>query len=169
MERRRPSIHQRRTAQQAPGPVGWLNLAAFRSNMQPERDARWGRYTMFGIKAGTAFLALAIMAPDAWAEPCGAVPSRSEMSETLGRASATRPVHVTFHTRADGVKMPADLLTQYPDEMTMILQYEFARLAVKDDRFEVLLWFKGRAAQLVVPFASVTAVYDNDVRQCLGE
>jgi Stringent starvation protein B len=124
---------------------------------------------MFGVKAAAACLVLAITAAAAWAEPCGGMPSRREMNETLGRAGEARPVNVTFQTRADGVEMPAYLLTQYPDEMTIILQYQFDRLSVGDDRFEVRLWFKGRAARLAIPFASVTAVYDNAVRKCFGE
>jgi hypothetical protein len=41
------------------------------------------------------------------------------------------------------MRLPAYLLAQYPDEMTIILQFQFRRLVVRDDRFEVELWFKG--------------------------
>jgi len=41
--------------------------------------------------------------------------------------------------------VPAYLLAQYPEEMIIILQFQFRRLVVRDDRFELELWFKGRS------------------------
>lgn len=52
--------------------------------------------------------------------------------------------------------------------MTIILQYQFDRPSVSDDRFAVRVWFKGRAAQLLIPFASIMAVYVNSERKCFG-
>jgi hypothetical protein len=46
------------------------------------------------------------------------------------------------------MRLPAYLLAQYPDEMTIILQFQFRRLVVRDDRFEIGLWFKGRLERL---------------------
>ncbi len=73
---------------------------------------------------------------------------------------------ITFLSKADGVKLSPRLLAQYPEEMTIILQHRFEHLVVKDDRFEVGLWFKGRHARLVVPFAAVKAMWDNSERKC---
>ena len=123
---------------------------------------------MSGMKAAAAFLVLAMTASEASAEPCGDVPTGREMRDALGRAGEARPVNVTFRTQADGVEMPSYLLTQYPDEMTIILQYQFDRPSVSDDRFAVRVWFKGRAAQLLIPFASIMAVYVNSERKCFG-
>ncbi|MFZ0841081.1 MAG: ClpXP protease specificity-enhancing factor SspB, partial [Xanthobacteraceae bacterium] len=79
-----------------------------------------------------------------------------------------RPVTITYRTRAEGVKLPAYLLEQYPDEMTIILQYEFDRLVVSDDRFEVTVYFKGRPARLTIPFDAVKAFFDKNVAKCWG-
>jgi len=50
--------------------------------------------------------------------------------------------------------------------MTIILQYESERLNVKDDRFDVVLKFKGRAEKLVVPFAAIKEFWDKDELKC---
>ena len=114
--------------------------------------------------------AMLALASPAQAEPnsCGTAAARDIMAYTLRRAGDERPVNITFRTRADGVKMPTWLLEQYPDEITIILQYEFTRLAIGDERFEVTVWFKGRPARLAVPFDAVKSFYDNNVAKCWG-
>ena len=102
------------------------------------------------------------------AEPCSTTPARYNIAETLWLAAEEHPVHVTFMTRSDGVKMPAYLIAKYPDEMTVVLQYEFGKLNVKDDRFEVLVWFKGYPERLVVPFNAIKAFYDRTELKCSG-
>jgi hypothetical protein len=97
---------------------------------------------------------------------CDSAEARSVMIRTLPRAADERPVDVLFRTRAEGVKLPDWLRSEYPDEMSIILQYEFDRLVVKDDRFEVTLWFKRRPARLAIPFGAVKAFYDRSIAQC---
>jgi hypothetical protein len=75
-------------------------------------------------------------------------------------------VHLTFRIQAEGVKLAAELLAQYPEEMTIVLQHQFAKLVVTDDRFEVGLWFKWRHQRLVVPFAAVKDFWDIEERKC---
>jgi Stringent starvation protein B len=112
--------------------------------------------------------ATAALASPASADPisCDSAEARDIMINTLPRAGDDRPLHVTFRTRAEGVKLPAYLLTQYPEEMTVILQYQFERLVVKDDRITVDLSFKRRPERLVIPFAAVTGFYDQSVVKC---
>jgi hypothetical protein len=123
------------------------------------------------MKALLSFLLLAMTPAANAAEvgPCNTPATRIEMAATLRLAAEEHPVHVTFLTKAEGVKLPAHLLSKYPDEMTIILQYEFARLNVKDDRFEVVLWFKGRSDLVVVPFNAVRAFYDRDEPTCRAD
>jgi stringent starvation protein B len=102
------------------------------------------------------------------AEPCSTTPARFNIAETLWQAAEEHPVHITFMTRSDGVKMPAYLQEKYPNEMTIVLQYEFGKLNVKDDRFEVLVWFKGYPERLVVPFNAIKAFYDRTELKCSG-
>jgi hypothetical protein len=111
-------------------------------------------------------LATIALASPARAEPCSAVPAHAEMAISLRKADEDRPVHVTFRTRAEGVKLAPFLLAQYPDEMTIVLQHQFAKLVVKDDRFEVGLWFKRRYERLTVPFDAVKDFWDVKERKC---
>ena len=75
---------------------------------------------------------------------------------------------ITFLSRAEGVKLSSRLLEQYPEEMTIILQFQFRRLVVRDDRFEVGPWFEGRPERLVIPFDAVKAFHDRSVATCFG-
>jgi hypothetical protein len=67
---------------------------------------------------------------------------------------------ITFLTTAKGVEIPADQRIKYPENMSIILQYEFEHLVVRDDRFEVDVFFRGIRRRLTVPFDAVTAFID---------
>jgi len=71
--------------------------------------------------------------------------------------------YITFRTQDPGVAMPPYLKAMHPEEMTIVLQYQFEDLAIHDESFEVTLRFKGKAEHLVVPFAAVTAFADPSV------
>ena len=70
--------------------------------------------------------------------------------------------YVSFRTDQPGVTIPARLLAQYPEEMTIVLQHQFWDLRVneKDGFFSVGLSFGGIASTLVIPFAALTAFAD---------
>ena len=51
--------------------------------------------------------------------------------------------YITFKTAAPGVSGPPDLLTQYPGEMTIVLQNQFWDLAPGETFFAVTLRFAG--------------------------
>ena len=111
-------------------------------------------------------LAIAITASSAAAEPCSTIASRYSIAETLRLAAEARPVNVVFDTTVEGVTLPDHLKAQFPGEMTVILQYQFKRLTVKDDRFDVVLWFKGSPARLSVPFAAIRQFWDRTELKC---
>jgi hypothetical protein len=71
---------------------------------------------------------------------------------------------ITFLSTAEGVKLSARLLAQYPEEMTIILQHQFWDLTVLEDRFEVGLSFGGIPERLVVPFNSIKSFFDPSVQ-----
>ena len=71
---------------------------------------------------------------------------------------------ITFFTTAPGVKLSPRLLSQYPEEMTIILQHQFWDLRVTDDHFEVGLSFNGIPERLVVPFDSIKGFFDPSVQ-----
>jgi hypothetical protein len=114
-----------------------------------------------------AMLALASPA-QAEPNPCDTAAARDILVYTLPRAGEERPVNITLRSRAEGVKMPSWLIERYPDEITIILQYEFDRLVVSDDRFEVTVYFKGMPARLTVPFDAVKTFFDNNIAKCWG-
>lgn len=69
-------------------------------------------------------------------------------------------LYIAFDTCAEGVSISKRIKEQYPEEMTVVLQYQFWDLAVSEDRFEVKLSFSNVPERLVVPFAAVKAFYD---------
>ncbi len=72
--------------------------------------------------------------------------------------------YITFRTQAPGVKISARLRGQYPDEMTIILQYQFWDLQVDDESFDVGLHFKNIPERLHIPFEAITGFYDPSVQ-----
>jgi uncharacterized protein len=71
--------------------------------------------------------------------------------------------YLTFRTGFPGVQMPAHLRAQYPEEITIVLQYQFYGLEVTDERFGVTLSFGGKHEFLSVPLAAITTFADPSV------
>ncbi len=69
-------------------------------------------------------------------------------------------LYIAFDTGAEGVVVSKRLKEQYPEEMTIVLQYQFWDLQVTNERFEVKLSFGSVPEKLVVPFSAVKAFYD---------
>ena len=67
---------------------------------------------------------------------------------------------ITFLTGAEGVKIPTYLRQQYPDEMTIVLQYQFYDLKVADEVLHVTLSFNNKLEELVIPLAAITTFAD---------
>ena len=65
---------------------------------------------------------------------------------------------ISFRTDAEGVKLSPRLREQFPQEMTVILQYQFWDLKVTDQAFEVGLSFGGVPEKLSVPFAAIKSL-----------
>ena len=72
--------------------------------------------------------------------------------------------YIVLDTQVEGVTVSNRLKEQYPDEITIVLQYQFWDLEVGDDRFEVKLSFNNRPERLVVPFKAIKAFFDPSVR-----
>lgn len=75
--------------------------------------------------------------------------------------------NITFATDAPGVRIPPRLREQYPQEMTVVMQYQFWDLKVSADAFEVGLSFGGVPERLNVPFAAITSFVDPSVQFAL--
>lgn len=71
--------------------------------------------------------------------------------------------YITFDCRHPETEMPDWLRAEYPDQMTIVLQYEFSDLKVDRDGFSVRMSFSDRPATLRVPFDSVLTFVDPSV------
>ncbi len=72
--------------------------------------------------------------------------------------------YLTFETKAPGVVIPSFLAEKHPDQMTIVIQFQFHDLTVANDEFSVVLQFGGQSCQLRVPFAALTAFVDPSVK-----
>jgi hypothetical protein len=70
---------------------------------------------------------------------------------------------IAFDTRLPGVVVSRRLKERYPEEMTIVLQHQFERLTVTDDRFEVTLSFDNVPERLTVPLRAVRKFFDPSV------
>jgi hypothetical protein len=71
---------------------------------------------------------------------------------------------ISFHTRADGVKISDRLREKYPEELTIVLQHQFWDLVVSEESFEVGVSFNGIPERLTVPFAAIKGFFDPSVQ-----
>ena len=73
--------------------------------------------------------------------------------------------YVTFRTDYAGVHIPARLLAQYPEEMTIVLQHQFWDLKVDEDNvLTVGLSFSGIPSTLVIPIGAIVGFADPHAR-----
>jgi uncharacterized protein len=72
--------------------------------------------------------------------------------------------YITFRTPHAQVVVPKYLREKYPDEMTIVLQYQFYNLEVDEAKFSVSLSFNNVQEHLVVPFAAITGFADPSVK-----
>ena len=90
---------------------------------------------------------------------------RGLMAEVLGQVAkrglpGEHHFFISFDTTHPGVDMPDWLRAEHPKDLAIVLQHEFADLAVVSDRFSVSLSFRNRPATLVVPFDAVMTFAD---------
>ena len=95
---------------------------------------------------------------------------RGIVKEALKRAASPAGIpgahhfYVSFKTGAPGVSGPIDLLSKFPDEMTIVLQHQFWDLAPGDTQFSITLSFGGQPKRLTVPYAALTRFFDPSVQ-----
>ena len=72
-------------------------------------------------------------------------------------------LYITFRTQDERVEISDRLISQYPEEMTIVLQHQFWGLEISEDAFEITLSFSGTNERLFVPFDSVVGFADPSV------
>lgn len=90
---------------------------------------------------------------------------RGVVREALARTAAsglpgTHHFYITFQTKHPATKIPDSLASQYPEDMTIVLEHQFWDLEVEEDHFAVTLSFQSRPERLIVPFEAITAFTD---------
>ena len=93
---------------------------------------------------------------------------RRVLSKVLGDAAkdglpGDHYFRITFKTHVPGVRMSQRLRDQYPDDMTIVLRYQFSNLVVTEKYFEVVLSFSGIPETLVIPFNSIIIFQDPSI------
>lgn len=67
---------------------------------------------------------------------------------------------ISFVTNYPGVVLSKHLKKRYPDEMIIVLQYQFEGLATFEDRFDITLYFDGAPELITIPYSSITSYID---------
>ena len=75
--------------------------------------------------------------------------------------------YISFMTQDKGVMIPGRLRAQHPNDMTIVLQYQYDDLQADEDTFSVSLSFGGVKERLVIPYASVISFADPSVNFAL--
>lgn len=94
---------------------------------------------------------------------------RGVVREVLARTAASglpgaHHFYITIRTGFPGVVLPAHLVAQYPDEMTVVLENQFWDLDVQEHQFSITLNFKNKPERLTIPFEAITAFADPAVK-----
>ena len=76
--------------------------------------------------------------------------------------------YITFQTSHPLVRMDSALLNQYPEEMTIVLQHQFANLLISDNYFEVDLSFNNIPHTIRIPWEAITYFADPYARFALS-
>ena len=94
---------------------------------------------------------------------------RGVIRKVLGEVAATGRLpgdhhfFITFLTGAPGVRVSSRLRERYPEQMTIVIQFQYWDLKVTDTGFEVGLSFSDVPEKLEIPFSAVRGFYDPSV------
>ena len=69
-------------------------------------------------------------------------------------------LYITFLTNHKNVKLPNWLRKQYPDEMTIVIQYEYYDFEVNKNYFSITLSFNNIKANLKIAYDSIISFAD---------
>ena len=94
---------------------------------------------------------------------------RNVIKDTLRMVSknglpGTHHFYLSFKTNYPGVDLPDFLREEYPEEITIVVQYEFWDLEVAEESFCVTLCFNDIHERLNVPFNAIVSFVDPSVK-----
>ena len=76
--------------------------------------------------------------------------------------------YISFKTNHPTARISAQLLDQYPEDMTIVLQHQFANLMLGETYFEVDLSFSGIPQTLRIPYDAITYFADPHAKFALS-
>ena len=71
--------------------------------------------------------------------------------------------YIGFSTLHKGVQIDDHLRAKHSENMTIVLQHQFADLIVGEDEFSVTLFFGGKPSPMIIPFGAVTSFNDPSI------
>jgi hypothetical protein len=74
---------------------------------------------------------------------------------------------ISFITSYPGVVLSEKLKKRYPDEMLIIIQYQFDDFVVLDDRFSITLYFDDKGESITIPYNAITSYVDKEANFAL--
>ena len=90
------------------------------------------------------------------------VRSSLRIVENIGLPGETH-FYISFITSYDGVELDDSLRAKHPEQMTIVIQHQYADLQVSDDHFSITLFFGGKPSLMIIPFQAVTSFNDPSV------
>ena len=80
------------------------------------------------------------------------------------KISSNHCFYISFKTKDNKFKISNNLIKEYPNEMTIVLQNQYWDLEVKKNYFSVTLSFNKKKESLEIPFTAITKFYDPFVK-----
>lgn len=71
--------------------------------------------------------------------------------------------YITFRTSDDKVEMPEYLRAEHPEEMTIVLQYQYDALDVDEHAIYTTLRFNGKPETMIIPLSAIVSFADPSV------
>ena len=90
------------------------------------------------------------------------VRSSLRIVENIGLPGETH-FYISFITGYEGVEIDENLRAKHSDQMTIVIQHQYADLRVTDDHFCITLFFGGKPSPMIIPFKAVTSLNDPSV------
>ena len=90
------------------------------------------------------------------------VRSSLRIVENIGLPGETH-FYISFITSYEGVKLDESLHEKHPEQMTIVIQHQYADLQVSEDHFSITLFFGGKPSPMTIPFHAVTSFNDPSV------
>ena len=90
------------------------------------------------------------------------VRSSLSIAQKVGLPGETH-FYIGFSTTHKGVEIDDHLRAKHPENMTIVLQHQFADLIVGEAEFSVTLFFGGKPSPMIIPFEAVTSFNDPSV------